>query len=124
MRGLKARLLWIVMGLMLVPGGALSLGSETAQAEAAPPPPAVVAHFHLSGALTESPMVDPFGFTAGQMVSLTGLVDRLEQASHDDDVKAVVLTYDGMSFGFGQLEEIRTAIQRVRDAGKKVYVHA
>jgi protease IV len=124
MRGFKAELLWIMMGLVLIPGGALCLGSEAAQAEEMPPAPAVVAHFHLSGALTEAPVVDPFGFTAGQVTSLTGLADRLEQAGNDDEVRAVVLTFDRMSFGFGQLEELRAAIKRVQDTEKKVYVHA
>jgi len=123
MRGLKAELLLIVMGLMLVSGGGLCLGSEAAPA-GAPPTPGIVAHFHLSGVLTEAPVVDPFGFTAGQMMSLAGLVDRLEQAGDDEKVKAVILTFDRMSFGFGQLEEVRGAIRRVQDAGKKVYVHA
>ncbi|UCC99617.1 MAG: signal peptide peptidase SppA, partial [Phycisphaerales bacterium] len=32
--------------------------------------------------------------------------------------------YDGMYFGFGQLQEIRQAIGRAKNAGKTVYVHA
>jgi protease-4 len=69
-------------------------------------------------------MVDPLGLTAGQITSLRILVSRMEQASSDDEVKAVVLTFDGMSLGFGQLEELREAIAGLKAAGKKVYVHA
>jgi len=86
--------------------------------------PSVVAHFHLSGELTESEMVDTFGLTAGQITSLRSLVSLLEKASEDNDIKAVILTFDGMSMGFGQLEELRGAIAQLKDAGKKVYVHA
>ena len=124
MRGLKAQWLWIVLGCVLIPSAGVCLGSETAEAEAAPPAPAVVAHFHLSGTLMESPVVDPFGLTAGQVMSLTGLIGRMDQASDDEEVEAVVLTFDRMGFGFGQMEEVRAAIRRVRGAGKKVYVHA
>ena len=121
MRSVKTELLWIMAGLALVVSGPVSLGSEPTEA---PPAPSIVAHFHLSGMLSESPVVDPFGLTVGQVTSLAGLVDRLDQASDDDEVKAVVLTFDRMSFGFGQLEELREAIGQVKDAGKKVYVHA
>jgi protease-4 len=86
--------------------------------------PPVVAHFHLSGAVTEVPVEDPFGLMAGQAISLKDLVARLDRAGTDSQVKAVILTFDGMSLGFGQLHEIRQAIQRTRDAGKRVYVHA
>lgn len=122
MRGLKAQWLWMAVGLSLVLSGPVCLGVETADAASAAA--SVVAHFHLSGALTESPVVDPFGLTVGQVMSLSGLVDRMDQASSDDEVKAVVLTFDRMAFGFGQMEEMRAAIERVREAGKKVYVHA
>ena len=123
MRGLKRQWVWMV-GLALVFSGPICLGAETGEAEAGAPVPAVVAHFHLSGALTESPVVDPFGFTVGQVMSLSGLVDRMDRASDDGEVKAVVLTFDRMAFGFGQMEEMRASIDRVREAGKKVYVHA
>lgn len=84
----------------------------------------VIAHFHLSGMVSESPMVDPFGLTAGQIASLKGLVGRIDQAAEDDNVKAIVLTFNQMSLGYGQLEELRSAINRFKAADKKVYVHA
>jgi protease-4 len=86
--------------------------------------PSVVAHFHLNGMLTESPIVDPFYLAGGQVISLKTLVNRMEQASADGEVKAVVLTFDRMYLGLGQLEEIRESIDRLRAAGKRVYVHA
>jgi protease-4 len=73
--------------------------------------------------LAESPVVDPFGLTAGEITSLRDLVDVMGQAAADDRVRAVVLTFDDMALGLGQLEEIRTTIGRLRTAGKKVYVH-
>ncbi len=134
MRLLKVKLLWIAFLLVSVIIGQVSLGAEQAEAteEMSLEPdqaveqvkPSVLAHFHLSGVLSESEVVDPLGLTAGQITSLRTLVSRMEQASTDDEVKAVVLTFDGMSLGFGQLEEIRESIAQLKAAGKKVYVHA
>ena len=92
--------------------------------KAAEPAASVVAHVHLSGALTEAPVVDPFGFTAGQMTSLAGFVDLMEKMGDDDNVKALILTYNQMSFGFAQMEEVRRSIDGLKATGKKVYVHA
>ena len=134
MKSLNAKLLLIAVAMMLVIFGTVSLGAEQSGIiEAEPPepnqvvapiPPSVVAHFHLSGTLSESPIVDPFNLLAGQVISLRTLVDRMDQASKDSEVKALVLTFDRMFLGFGQLEEIRQAIVRLKAAGKKVYVHA
>jgi protease IV len=124
MRSLRARWLWSVGGLWLIFATPICLASEPTGSPEAPAPPAVVAHFHLSGALTESPMVDPFGLTAGQVTSLAGLTERMARAAEDEQVEAVILTFDRMAFGFGQMEEMRTAIGRLQKAGKKVYVHA
>ncbi|MBN1359168.1 MAG: signal peptide peptidase SppA [Sedimentisphaerales bacterium] len=118
MNGAKRQLLRIVVGLVFVLGGTGWAG------EGNPAPPAVVAHFHLSGALTESPMADSLGLLAQEMLSLRSLVERIDEAGSDDAVKAVILTYDGMSYGLGQLEEMRAALDRLKAAGKKVYVHA
>jgi protease-4 len=121
MKSTKKRLLWVGVGLVLVLAGAVGWGEE--QAAQTPPAPAVVAHFHLAGELTESPMADAFGLLGGQVTSLKDLVRRIDRAGTDDKVKAVILTYDGLEVGFAQLEEVRHAIGRVKDAGKKVYVH-
>ena len=58
------------------------------------------------------------------MSSLRSLVNLIDRASEDTEVKAVILTYDGMSLEFGQIEEIRDSINRFKSTGKKIYVHA
>ncbi len=125
--------LFIIMLVFLLAGQVLSETSlafetRTASLEAAQlieqSAPSVVAHFHLNGELTELEMVDALGLTAGQITSLRSLVGLMEKAGKDDDVKAVILTFDGMSMGFGQLEELRGAIAGLKAADKKVYVHA
>lgn len=123
MNGMKAPWFGAAIGLILV-CGVVVLQAESVDVPEAPAPIPVVAHFHLSGTLMESPVDDPFGFTAGQVMSLAGLIDRMDQAAYDDEVKAVVLTFDRMAFGFGQMEEIRAAIGRIREVNKEVYVHA
>jgi protease-4 len=74
--------------------------------------------------LQESPVADPFGLMAGEMTSLKDLVQHMEKASADSEVKAVILTFGSLQFGLGQLQELRQSIERLKTAGKKVYVHA
>ncbi len=124
MRWLRTEWLSIGVGVALVLWGSVCAGSEQAEQSPPAPSPSVVAHFHLQGVLSESPVADPFGLMAGQVTSLKDLVRRMDKASTDSRVKAVILTFDRMYFGFGQLEEMRRSIQQVKDAGKKVYVHA
>jgi len=127
MRRLRVRFLGVVVGLAVVFSGSVCFAAgqgQTQDSGATSTAPSIIAHLHLGGTVTESPVGDPFGLTAGQMTSLRNLVARLDKAGGDSRVKAVVLTFDSMSLGFGQLEEIRQAIERIRDAGKRVYVHA
>jgi protease-4 len=124
MRFLKANLLSITVVFLLIFSELIPPCSGQTEESSDIPAPPVIAHFHLSGELSESPIEDPFNLMAGQLISLKELVSRMERASTDSDVKAVVLTYDSMNFGFGQLTEIREAINRIKAAGKKVYVHA
>ncbi|MEX0585723.1 MAG: S49 family peptidase, partial [Pirellulales bacterium] len=56
--------------------------------------------------------------------SLQSLVRRIAAAAADDDVKAAVLLIEGASCGPAQREELRAALQRLKDAGKPVYTHA
>jgi protease-4 len=107
-----------IAGLLVI---SACVGVSSGQAASDPP---VVAHFHLSGMLSESPVADPFGLTAGELTSLKDLVRRMDKASADDKLKAVILTCDGMQLGLGQLQEVRQAIDHLKTAGKRVYVHA
>ena len=109
-------------GLLMVSAFAGAAWGQAGDGAASGPP--VVAHFHLSGMLQESPVADPFGFVAGEMTSLKDLVQHMERASADGEVKAVILTFDSLQFGLGQLQELRQSIERLKAAGKKVYVHA
>ncbi|MCP4456043.1 MAG: signal peptide peptidase SppA [Planctomycetes bacterium] len=84
--------------------------------------PAQAVHIHLSGLLSESPMMESPLLTGS--MSLSKLVRGLTKISRDPDVGALVLTYDAMAFGFAQLEEIRAALDEVREQGKTIYVHA
>jgi protease-4 len=84
----------------------------------------VVAVFRLKGALTEAPMdelLSLFGDVRG--TDLRTLIGRFEQARQDKDVKAVVLSVDGFAAGVGQAEELRQAIDALKEAGKDVYAH-
>ncbi|MBN2180345.1 MAG: signal peptide peptidase SppA [Sedimentisphaerales bacterium] len=122
--------LFMIITIMLLLLGQVSPAAERVETagivslESEQTAPSVIAHFHLSGVLSETDMVDALGLTAGQITSLRSLVELMEKAGKDDDVKAVILTFDDMSMGFGQLEELRGAINRLKEAGKKVYVHA
>jgi protease-4 len=57
-------------------------------------------------------------------VSLKDLVERLDKAAGDANVKAVVLLADGGTMGIAQREEFRQAMAKFRAAGKDVYAHA
>ncbi len=84
--------------------------------------PAQAVHLHLSGMVSEPVMVDSPILTSH--MGLSQLVRGLQKLSLDPDIDALVLTYDSMAFGFAQLEEIRTALDKVREKGIPVYVHA
>ena len=89
-----------------------------------PEPAQVIGHFHLGGALTETPTEDLFGLMAGQATSLKDLLQRLDKARHNRKIKAVALTFDKMTMGLGQLEELHSAIGKLKDHKKPVLVHA
>lgn len=83
-----------------------------------------VAVFKLSGAVNESPAsVDLFSFSPPGP-SLSDLVKRMEKAAGDKEVKAVVLMSHGAAIGRAQIEELRQAMAKIREAGKEIYVHS
>lgn len=110
-----------IIGLLIV---SLCVGLWAEESKPTKKVPPTVVHFHLGGQVTESPISDPFGFNAGQMTDLRRLIGRIDRAATDKNVNSVALTLGRMGLGFGQLQEIRAAIERVQDADKKVFVHA
>ncbi|MEE9296659.1 MAG: signal peptide peptidase SppA [Phycisphaerae bacterium] len=85
--------------------------------------PKKVAHFHLTGVVTETPQEDPFGFMSGQMTSLKDLLRRLSEARMDPSIRGVVVTMSNLSMGLAQVEELRNELDRFKAVDKRVFVH-
>lgn len=82
-----------------------------------------IVHLHLSQAIPEPAFDEAPALFSPAGYSFKGLIDRLDRARDDDSVKAVILTVEAPSMGFGQMEELWTALQALKDAGKPVYAH-
>lgn len=73
----------------------------------------------VAGGLAEG--VSPPGLFGELQQNLRDTLSRLERAADDDDVSAVVLRLRNPDIGRGKLNELRTAIRKVRRSGKRVY---
>ena len=91
--------------------------AETKKAEPAKKTISVV-RLTISGALPEGP--PSAGLFGDLQVSLNTLIERLDDAAADKGVDAIWLRVEDVAVGRGKLNEIRTAIARVRKAGKPV----
>lgn len=85
---------------------------------------ATVAVFRLRGGIIETPREGGLLSGLEHQVSLKDLIARLNKAADDDAVKGVVLSLEGSHPSAPQSEEIRQALLRLREKGKKVYAHA
>jgi protease IV len=80
------------------------------------------AHIKLSGDLEERPpSADPL--TGSLSESFHTKLDRLRKAKNDKEIKALFLEIDGLSAGWGKIDELTRAITDVRASGKKVYAY-
>ncbi len=107
-------------------GAMLSLSAFEVHADSSSSDPVIV-HFHLSGQMPESPgMPNPLQMMMGgdQPSTFKELLERFKKTAGDDSVKAVVLTFEGLGLGMGQMEELCKVIQQIEVSGKDVYVHA
>lgn len=85
----------------------------------------IVPLFRLKGEITERDAPRSVSFDSRSGGSLRELVGRLDKAAADKQIKAIVIVLDpSASAGPARIEELRQAIQRVRDAGKEVFAHA
>ncbi|MFO0842188.1 MAG: signal peptide peptidase SppA [Gemmataceae bacterium] len=81
-----------------------------------------VAHIRLAGGMDEkAPNVDPLLGQLGE--TFKQKIDRLRKVASDKNIDALLLEVDGVSVGWGKLNELSRAVAFVRASGKKVYAH-
>ncbi|MEI8376234.1 MAG: signal peptide peptidase SppA [Planctomycetota bacterium] len=81
--------------------------------------PTTVVRFSLSGDYPEGPSEG--GMFSDLQPSLGKLIERLDEARADKEVRAIWLRIEDMELGRGKVNEVRAAIARIRKAGKPVY---
>jgi len=81
-----------------------------------------IAHIKLSGSLEERPPgSDPFTGSIGE--NFRTKIDRIKKAAADKEIKALYLEIDGLTIGWGKVEELTQALTAFRQSGKKAYAY-
>lgn len=88
------------------------------------PPGALILKIRGTGVLATSPQPTTFPLLAGRGWDLPALVDTLERAARSRSVVAVAFVDPPTVAGLAQAQTLAAALDKVRAAGKKVYVHA
>jgi protease-4 len=83
-----------------------------------------VAHVDLSEPIMEkTPDLTLFG--EGRMITIQSLLDRLHRARDDKALRAVLVTFSAdTGFNLAQAQEIRSALDELRKAGKRTFAYA
>jgi len=85
----------------------------------------VIPVFRLRGELKETPGEENLSlFSTATPETLHDIVDRMNKAAEDANVKAVVLLAEGGGPNRAQTEEMLQALAHLRHAGKKIYAFA
>jgi protease-4 len=96
---------------------------KAAQQQNAEDRPKVV-FFDLSDGVAEKPADFNLFASAQGGLTLRVLIDRLDKARMDDDIKGVLLRMEEGSLNLSQAMELRDAILQFRKSGKPVFVYA
>ena len=110
--------------------GTASIVSAQAPAETAPAKEATkaektvakklnVAHIEITGGYTEGS--GGGGIFSEVVETLSDVMGRLKKAAGDESLDAVVLHINGPQIGWAKLNELRTAVGKIRQKGRKVY---
>jgi protease-4 len=78
---------------------------------------------NLSGALPERPAQDWRGILEGGQPSVRGLVESVDRAARDPQVKGLVLRLGSIDAGWARVQELRDALVRFRETGKPAWAH-
>lgn len=93
--------------------------ASSRQQAATPAKPAKVARMTLRGALNDAP--SPEGLFGELADNLADMINRLDKAGEDESLQAVLLRIRTPGIGYGGAQELRGAIRRLQDSGKRVY---
>ncbi len=74
----------------------------------------------LSGEFAEGRPSDLVSQLLDDRRSLVDLLDTLDKARHDDRISGAIVRVGALSTGWGQAQEVRTALARLRESGKQV----
>ena len=74
----------------------------------------------LEGRIEESPALDPLAQFAARGPALPSLLLLLDMAAADERIEQLVVRVRPLDCGYARLQELRAAVRRVRDAGKRV----
>jgi protease-4 len=108
--------------LCLIALAACALGVGVGPAAADEQNTVTHAHIKQSGSQGEAPpRSDPHIGTAAE--KFKSKLDRIKKAKNDDSVGGLYLEIDGLSLGFGKIDELRRAVADFRKSGKKAYAY-
>jgi protease-4 len=81
-----------------------------------------LAHIKLSGSMSEGPVAqDPFFGASSE--NFKAKLDRVKKAAADKSIRGLYLHLDGVSAGWGKIDELRRAIADFRKTGKKAFAY-
>ncbi len=84
-----------------------------------------VAYFDLTNPISEKPAdFSWMGGDPGQGLTLRVLLDRLDHARQDNDVRGVLITLGDSGLNLSQAIELRDALNALRRDGKRTFVYA
>lgn len=120
----KPRGLLLFVVLVAVLGGLVLFAALTMRRTAGPVA-ATVLVFDVPSQLDEGERpYQPYSFEAFRRRSrptVYDVVEGLDRAAEDENVRAIVLHVSDLDWGWGRLAEVRSALRRFRDSGKPVY---
>ncbi len=83
-----------------------------------------VAYFDLDAPVRETPAQFSWLSGTGEGELLHNLIDRLNQAREDKDIRAVLINLTEPKMSLAQAQEIRDVLATLRKAGKRTFVYA
>ncbi|MFC0634502.1 signal peptide peptidase SppA [Brevundimonas balnearis] len=112
----------LVLFVIVTPIALIALAAAGSSAPATSPN--TVLELDLREGLTDQPPTNPFAAFGGAELSVIEVVDALDRAGDDRNVKAVLIRLPEMGMTPAAADEVRQAVRRFRASGKPVIAHS